>query len=515
MKNRFKAISIFLSLTLLINLFINTYDVKASTPLLGGPSSIFPWFDWSIEALKEVGLIFDPERVNNIPSVQDLKDAIEENDPEADLPATDQGINDYINNNITTNNTDNSITYNDKSKFVVNYIGDYLKEQNSYKYLYGCSLQASQSYFGSNIIDIAGLLNNNKNGLCLITKLGNNTLNPVAVCDIYQKNYVLYGVITQEFDENWKRISLYKVVNNNRINHVEPFVASSEDEAVIYYALNASSIEKQNYTYPTEQFNGYMCALPQQSCGGSDWGYYPKFFTYGNNGIVCFNSLNGLNTYIENTGIGKYPYYTNNEVYSNWSNSSGDYTVDSNNRNNIDYSQVTNYIDNSYTENGTYPSLPDINNYITIENTPNNDPPPPDNPSGGGGSGGSVTATANNEGINININNNHSLIIGGSTLSGNTVSGNGSGENGSGGIFDFLGQIGHTIGNFVKNIGQVLADIVTGLGEVVSSLLESIPTIFGDFLGALIGWLPAELRALITLSITAMILVGLIKLFRG
>ena len=91
----------------------------------------------------------------------------------------------------------------------------------------------------------------------------------------------------------------------------------------------------------------------------------------------------------------------------------------------------------------------------------------------------------------------------------------GSGDDEDTNIFDFLSRIGEVLGNLIKNLGNVLAELIEGIATTISSLFESIPTVFSDFLGGVIGWLPVELRALITLAISAMIIVGLIKLFRG
>lgn len=217
------------------------------------------------------------------------------------------------------------------------------------------------------------------------------------------------------------------------------------------------------------------------------------------------------------------PYYVSNK-YSDFANSSGTYTIDSNNSNVIKYGDIVTYNNNYYNNNGQYPTMPQIDIYI---NDNNPDATPPNNGGGGGGqggqggqggtggAGGSANVTNNNN-PTFNNNPNININLGFPSISDNTVSGNGAGSAGGvGNIFGFLSQIGKVIGDLIKNIGEVLADILEGIVSVVSSLVESIPTVFGEFMGALIGWLPAELQALITLSITAMIIVGLIKLFRG
>lgn len=177
---------------------------------------------------------------------------------------------------------------------------------------------------------------------------------------------------------------------------------------------------------------------------------------------------------VTNDSILYQPYYVNEDTWNDFSSTTGDYVVTDENINTVNYGDVVNYINSFNTENGYPPSPNEINIKIEQENEENK------NPSGGGGSGG-----------------------------------NGSGSDDSLGVFDFLSRIGQALGNLIKNLGNVLAELVEAIAEIVSSLVESIPTVFGTFIELLLGWLPVELRALITLAIVSMVLVGLIKLFRG
>ena len=84
--------------------------------------------------------------------------------------------------------------------------------------------------------------------------------------------------------------------------------------------------------------------------------------------------------------VGQAPYYINNSVYNDWSTSTGDYTVNTDNSNHATYGDITSYIDSFNTEYGRYPSDTDIFKWIenydpTVNPTPT---PGPDNPSGGG-----------------------------------------------------------------------------------------------------------------------------------
>lgn len=166
------------------------------------------------------------------------------------------------------------------------------------------------------------------------------------------------------------------------------------------------------------------------------------------------------------------PYYTTSD-YSTNSTIEGSYnTTQSNVGNTVSYNTINNYFNTTTQSTGTPPSPQDIQ--IHIENIQNN------NQGGnGGGSGGN---------------------------------GNGSGETN---IFDFLSDLGAVLGNLIKNLGKALTELIQGISEVITGLVESIPIVFSDFLGAVIGWMPTELRALLSLFISAMVIVGLVKLFKG
>ena len=97
-----------------------------------------------------------------------------------------------------------------------------------------------------------------------------------------------------------------------------------------------------------------------------------------------------------------------------------------------------------------------------------------------------------------------------------TVSGNGAdGYGGSGVDFGFLGVLGNTLKSLIENIGKAIVDIVAGISSVIAEVVENVPTVFADFVGAVFGWLPPELQALVSLAVVAMVSYGLIKLIRG
>lgn len=228
---------------------------------------------------------------------------------------------------------------------------------------------------------------------------------------------------------------------------------------------------------------------------------------------ICYRTLNDMKQATQ----GIQSYYINQPVYNNWDNSTGDYTVTTDNSNKATYGDITNYINSFNTETGTYPTPDDINHWITNYDPSGGGSGGEGGEGGQGGQGGSsnATATANNEGINITINNNHNLNIGGGSLSGNTVSGNGTGGSGTiGNIFDWLGHLGQVIGNFIKSAGEMIVEVIQGISEAVTGILETIPNIFTPLIEFVFGGLPEEVQHLITLGITCILLVGVIQMIR-
>lgn len=194
----------------------------------------------------------------------------------------------------------------------------------------------------------------------------------------------------------------------------------------------------------------------------------------------------------------------------------------------LSYGDITNYI-NIYKENndGNDPSPIDVNIYIETYIPPTPEPTPTPTPSTG--------TTISSNGVNVYINNNptasntnNNSYTDNSTnnyttnnnfdfsslgLSGNTVSGNGSG--GSGGIFDWLGSVGKTLGNLIKGLGELISNLLEGIVETVTTVLSSLPNILTPLIEFVFGGLPEELQAMITLGITCVIMVAVIKAIKG
>lgn len=334
-------------------------------------------------------------------------------------------------------------------------------------------------------------------------------------------------------DENGNTVAI------NSYGFTTMMVADLENAGFVNQAEGALKVSAKPYDYTTWQpVTGYEYiyntanGVYPSGASGNNMNATLRFDKYGlvtldvwnwvsvgkNKVFKLYNSLNDLKA----DSVGQSPYYINNSIYNDYSNSTGDYTLSYDNSNKVTYGDIQNYVDNSYTENGTYPTPTEINIYIEDSNPIIPNPTPTPGPGGGGsgeggqgGQGGSANATANNEGINITINNNHSLNFGG-TLSGNSVSGNGTGSSGGiGSIFGWLGDLGQVLGDLIKNLGEALKNVLKGISDLITSIVTDLPTMFFDFIGAFFGWMPPEWSSLLSLSLAAMLIFGIIKIFRG
>lgn len=142
----------------------------------------------------------------------------------------------------------------------------------------------------------------------------------------------------------------------------------------------------------------------------------------------------------------------------------------------VNYGTVNDYVSNYYNEKGNYPSQGDIQNWINIQIN-------------GGGSGGN----------------------------GNSDTG-GSGNNNTGSdtnVWDWLGGVGSFLGDLIGALGQAILGLLDGVKELIYALISDVPQVFSEFMQNFFSWLPPEISALIGLSVSAMIIFGIIKLIRG
>ena len=365
-------------------------------------------------------------------------------------------INDALGNNISISN--NSITFNSTSNVLLKNYAAAVQNESGFFYAYTnkWSNQFQNINDGYYYYGLLNLLETYKDYYAI--SLGGYTsgfgYGWLLLYDPAETSFVLNGIAQGQPNVNLYNNTSWDLVTESDIYKCYFFQSGYTD----WIEYNTPPLTPNNQGFLTYNYDGSTNVNAV---------YFDMYVNKDPKITKVYNTVNDLRGAL----TGNQPYYITNKWNDFSNNNSGNYMVDSSNSNNISYGDVTNYVNNYYGENGSYPSAPVINIYIE-NNIPDN---------GGGGSGGG---------------------------------GSGGGDDDIG-IFDFLSRIGQVIGNLIKNLGNILAELVEGISTVVSSLLESIPTVFNDFLGGILGWLPPELRALLTLAISAMVIVGLIKMFRG
>lgn len=252
--------------------------------------------------------------------------------------------------------------------------------------------------------------------------------------------------------------------STHNVYKVKPYVNWSLTNSYTLYQWNSQAGEyqvTQNYTD-----NG----SPSMAMSYSTPFYYGASYCINTNRtqFIMYNSVDSM----RNGSEGIQDYYTVQDSYN--SIIDGSYNTTTNNiSNTLNDSDVNNYINNYYVENGSYPTPNQINVYITnnIDN-------------GSGGSGGSGD--------------------------------NGSGDNdGPNWDFGFLGTIGEFLAELISGLGEIVGGILSAITSIVSSLREGIPNTIGLFLEWFFPFLPNEIVALIELSILCAVVLGVVRLIRG
>lgn len=403
-----------------------------------------------------------------------------------DQVQTDQEAIEWLNNGIIVNQTDIQIN-NDLNDFLKYSIDDYIANcEMIYTYSFDVNLFASSFSNGTQY----------------------NTLK--IMCADHQDYYYIcswssaYGQsdIIALIPQNEYSI-LGSSSNNDFVGNIYNLDTWSTSNSFVTYVWNGTNYAQTNNT--AQLLNVHSSLLKDNITWYSS---YPTIISSGKVfEIPSFKNINSLKDY----SVGNAPYYYNNNTYSNWSNSQGDYTIDSNNKNTTSYSDVINYNQQYYQDHNEYPTINNINEYITNNTTNNNS----NNPGGSGSNttvSGSNISNINNNNPVFNNNPNININFGFPSISGNSVSGNGNSS--SGGFFDWISDIGDVIGNFIKNVGQLIADVVTGISETITTVMANIPNLLSTIVEFVYGGLPDELKALVTLGITSVVLVSVIKILR-
>lgn len=423
--------------------------------------------------------------------LQTLEDYVHEYYPELEgetSEETQENISDYLTTNISVDDNSNTYTFNDNSRsFFVN-LSDYYIDNTKPSIYYAYDLQASQRYLNSNLLsDMAQIMSDNPN--CYFGLRADNNYHYLYV---YKPNgNKLYGVYKNVYGGYTNAFTFYQVKTVNGIVSAQEFTASSSDDLIVYRSNNTWNLEEIDVQYPYFDYNTdyyFWDIQPGQSCGMDNFRQFPISFTNNNSYIQTFGSLSALNDYLDTYGVGKNPYYYNNEVWSNFSNSTGDYTVTSSNVNTVTYGDVVSYVNDYHDTNNNYPDNSTVNTWIETTNNNNNS---------GGGSGDDSG--------------------GGS---------GGSGSDDSGSIFDWLKTLGKAIGDLISGVGNFLSEIVAGLVDAITNLLDAITTlitgvlesltnIFSGLIEFIFAGLPDDIRNVLSLALTVAILISVLKLIRG
>ena len=523
-----KIVSIITILTVLLYTVIFCIPIKAEVPVPGYSDlysiqeAIDNGDDRTGKQLVDVfrtvgqaiGVIMNPIQTTEF--IRDIVDPVLTSDTNYPSSGTEQQkinyVTNYINTNTSLNNSGNSYTLNNNAKnLYTSLINKYI---DNCGYVYGYSFDIAQNYslFGGSDI---------------------------------------YSAVSQEMEWYPNKICFFKDI------HSRPEVVMySEDVGFVltntsssYYVVQAYNMsnwayagydyKKYNTTYKDFRDNnstvaggytvaGIMGMTPDTRAYSSyDWCVYSQG---GYKTFKIFKTLNDLKA----TSVGASPYYISN-TWNNYKSSNSEYTVNSNNCNNVSYGDVNSYVTNYHDDTGDYPSPTEIQVYIELNPQPTPTPTPeptptPDNPSGG--------TTVSSNGVNVYINNNPTAsntnnntytdnsttnnnfffnLLHGGSVSGNGIGGtvSGNGDDSSGNIFDWLGDLGQVLGNLIKNLGEALLNIIRGITELIESIVVGLPTMFFDFMGAVFGWMPEEWVTLLSLSLACMLIYGIIKIFRG
>lgn len=412
----------------------------------------------------------------------------EENISDAPTDPTEQEFIDYLNNGVVING--DNITYTGNTWSFMQYLSEQYREDN--KYIIGYSFDCTDNY-------VSYPQANNGISDLLSPKLGNSHV------------FVEGGFVRAEWSTNRSKANYIGIIDLANSQGTASGVATFYD-----------FVSQSSANIPMKQINVWTPDTESSITWNNQKFYFSKLSGAkhsGNNSTPEYAGFNGLQNSI-------YIYYDVNNLPSN-PNIPKYFTTDSYNQNitgdsyttttesidnSITYSDVYNYITSNYDySTNTYPSPTETNNYIDSFNDNSNQNN--NNNNGGSGGSGSVSNTnTNNNNPVFNNNPNININLGIPTISGNTVSGNGSG--GSGGVFDWISKIGSVIGDFIKNVGELLADVIKGISETITTVMEDVPTILSTIVNFVYGGLPDELKALVTLGLTCVVLVSVIKILR-
>lgn len=418
--------------------------------------------------------------------LQSLEDFIHDEYPSLEgetSQETQENVSDYLTTNISVNDNSETYTFNDNSRDFFLSLADYYEDNNKISIWYTCDVQQSTPNWmnATFVADFVEIEDDYPDYIYTINRFDASDVYLIGV----PKNPKIYGVLNYVFNDQWKAFDFYRCNDISGILSYEPI--SIRDSSLRVYTIDSSGNchfisdnSQVNSGYGNYTLWTYFNIQSGQSVDGNGWQRYPKSISTTGDYIQTFSSVNALDTYIHSVGIGIQPYYYNNQTWSDFSSSTGDYTVDNSNVNTVTYGDVVSYVNDYHDTNNNYPDNSTVNNWIETTNNNNT----------GGGSGGS------------------------------------GGDSGGSGIVSILSALGKAIADLITGIVAFITEIIGGLVEAITGLLttltdlisnftESIPNIFSPLLGWLFDGLPDEFTAIILLGLTACVIASIIKILRG
>lgn len=476
-----KIIAICLIFTILI---INPYTVKADVA-----SDIYTYYDtfvkdnvWDInkwenfmtKALQDIGFITSGNSGGHAFSIS--KQVLEDKFPNSGIDSN-SNVNDvknWFNNHIIVSQNNVSVD-NDYRQFITNYVNYDLTYNNLYCYTWSKTELSSFVPYVNAYVDLDSVFNDNPN--CVFLYWKNGTDNIIGVLSLNDHPYLVCINRSELNNANNERNVLFYEETTRIVNWDKVYKFDTSSQKWVDFP---SGIQMNN--------NGNnivkILNVPQQY--NRSYPFLP-LFSKNSIGLRYFFNVDQVTP----QSILYQPYYYNDSVYQDFSNSSGDYIFSPSNVNTISYGDTTTYIDSFNREEGAPPTIPQINNYIMQQNE--------QNVNNGGGSGGG---------------------------SGDGSGGSGDGIGSIGDVFGWLKHLGSFIASLIKGIGEFLTeiigglvdaitDILSGISSLISNVTELLPTAFMDFLSACFSWMPSEWIGLISASLLFMLLWGIIKTIRG
>lgn len=455
-----KYISLFLIICIM-TCSINVHSVFASSSVTS-QQDIVRVSDTIIQGyenlLKYAGILVDTGIINTRSTLQFVKEQLVKLGFFQTTP-TDQEVQDFFDDNITVSPHSDShhnsdITYDQNvNTYIKNEINEII-QNSGYRYVYSLNFYPYYSHFMTPVQynKLKNLVEANSNYLCCFAPNSN-------YCVFFENVSDLGFWHNAQYDNDLETCHCNKYSNWASLNFSEGITYSYNGQTEEWVQQNPLNGINQVYTFcfqsdaVTQAFNNR----------------FPYWFVVSGSRIKTYIEYSDFATFQAST-VGMQPYYIT-DSYNNFNNTTGSYNTTTTD-NSVTYSDVGNIVNNYYNDNGKYPTPDEIKIQIEIIQS-------------GGGSGGGD-------------------------------SGGGSGGSGDGSsIWDFLSRLGEVLGGLIKNLGNMLTSLIDSIVTIINDVIGKIPQVFNGLLEVVFGGLPEDMKAIIILGVTVMVVYGIIKVIRG